>query len=130
MSDGFKHSHEETEKLAEHFKAGSSKLLSSGDTHLGRARNHFGLTKGRGGLAKTAETGVDQLIESITKGQRALGKHLADVGARLKKTSANHRAHEQELPGARAGRRRPPTRAAPRGRPAGAGLAQHPTQKS
>ncbi|MFI9785490.1 RHS repeat-associated core domain-containing protein [Kitasatospora sp. NPDC051984] len=97
MSDGFKHNHEETEKLAEHFKAGSSRLTSAGDTHLGRARHHFGRTRGRGGLAQAAEAGVEQLIESITKGQKALGKHLGDVGTGLKKTSANHRAHEQEL---------------------------------
>ncbi|WP_371502733.1 DUF6531 domain-containing protein [Kitasatospora sp. NBC_00374] len=97
MSDGFKHSHEETDKLGEHFKVGSTKLTSSGDTHLGRARHHFGRTKGRGGLAQAAEAGVEQLMESITKGQKALGKHLDDVGTGLKKTSANHRANEQEL---------------------------------
>ncbi|WP_354643004.1 RHS repeat-associated core domain-containing protein [Kitasatospora camelliae] len=97
MSDGFKHSHEETEKLAEHFKLGSGKLTGSGDTHLGRARHHFGRTKGKGGLAQAAEAGVEQLMESLTKGQKALGKHLDDVGTGLKKTSANHREHEQEL---------------------------------
>ncbi|GAA2741320.1 RHS repeat-associated core domain-containing protein [Kitasatospora cinereorecta] len=97
MSEGFKHSAEATDKLAEHFKVGSTKLTSSGDNHLGRAKSHFGRTKGRGGLAQAAEGGVEKLMESLTKGQQTLGKHLDDVGTGLKKTSANHRTHEESV---------------------------------
>jgi len=97
MSDGFKHDHDATEKLAAHFGDHSQKLTSSADTHLGKARNHLGRTKGKGKLAAAAEQGIERLIGGVAKGQQALGKHLDDVGKGLKQTSANHRAHEDNL---------------------------------
>ncbi|WAL75436.1 DUF6531 domain-containing protein [Kitasatospora sp. YST-16] len=97
MSDGFRHDHEATEKLAGHFETGASRLTSSGENHLGRAKHHFGRTRGRGGLAAAAESGIEQMLGSLTSGKQALGKHLGDVGTGLKKTSANHRANEERL---------------------------------
>ncbi|WP_052681892.1 RHS repeat-associated core domain-containing protein [Saccharothrix sp. ST-888] len=95
--EGFKHNHEETEKLGTHFQSYAQKLNSSAGTHLGKANQHLGRTRGKGGLAAAAEQGAEKLMGSITKGQQALGKHLDDVGTGLHQTSANHKTHEEGL---------------------------------
>ncbi|WP_405009059.1 DUF6531 domain-containing protein [Kitasatospora sp. NBC_01539] len=97
MSGEFRHDPLEVDTLAGRFGEHSEKMNDSGDRHLGRARRAQGRTRGRGALAQAAETGVDQLMEAVTKGQKALGKHLDDVGKGLKQTSANHRANEADV---------------------------------
>ncbi|WP_329313927.1 DUF6531 domain-containing protein [Streptomyces sp. NBC_01262] len=97
MSDGFQHDHEATENLAKRFGQHSEHLESSGSTHLGRAHTHFGRTKSGGALAQAAETGVSKMLEGVGKGQKALLKHLKDIGTGLEKTSANHKANEQRI---------------------------------
>ncbi|MCD0483383.1 hypothetical protein LO771_13465 [Streptacidiphilus sp. ASG 303] len=106
MTEEIRHNFEETERLAARFSAHSEHLHTEGGTHLGAARHHFGRTRGRGSLAQAAESGVEKLLDSVTKAQKALTEHLDKVARGHHQANANHRAHEQSVADALHGIRR------------------------
>ncbi|GAA1149984.1 RHS repeat-associated protein [Kitasatospora gansuensis] len=97
MSDGFKHDPDSMESLAKKFDRHSDDLADSHRKHHGKARAAFGRTRGKGGLASAAEQGIGQLMDVMEQGQKALRKHLKDMGTGLRQTSANHKATEQRI---------------------------------
>ncbi|MFJ8040346.1 DUF6531 domain-containing protein [Kitasatospora sp. NPDC096147] len=97
MSGEFKHDPDSIDDLAKRFDRHSRNLEDSHKRHHGRARSAFGRTKGKGGLAAAAEQGISKLMDSMEQGQKALTKHLKDIGRGLDMTSRNHRANEQKI---------------------------------
>ncbi|MGW4644937.1 colicin E3/pyocin S6 family cytotoxin [Kitasatospora sp. NPDC004289] len=98
MSGGeFRHDPDSIDDLAKRFGRHSEDLEDSARRHHSRARSAFGRTRGRGGLAAAAEQGIGKLMDSMEQGQKALTKHLKDIGTGLEQTSRNHRANEQRI---------------------------------
>jgi len=97
MSGEFKHDHDATENLAKRFGGMSDDMEDSHRRHHTRARSAFGRTKGKGGLAGAAEEGVSKLLDAMEDGQKALRKHLKDVGTGLEHSSRRHRENEQKI---------------------------------
>ncbi|GAA2834097.1 hypothetical protein GCM10010441_68290 [Kitasatospora paracochleata] len=97
MSDGFQHDHDATENLAKRFGTYSDDLENSHRRHHTRAKAAFGRTRGKGGLAAAAEQGVSKLLDAMQDGQKALRKHLKDVGQGLEQTSRNHRDNDRKI---------------------------------
>ncbi|KQV15999.1 DUF6531 domain-containing protein [Kitasatospora sp. Root107] len=97
MSDGFKFDPDSMDNLGKRFDRFSDDLGNSSSRHHGRAKSAFGRTRGKGGLAAAAEQGISQLLGAMEQGQKALQKHLKDVGRGLEMSSRNHKATEQRI---------------------------------
>ncbi|MFI5531909.1 RHS repeat-associated core domain-containing protein [Kitasatospora sp. NPDC051853] len=97
MSGEFRHDPDAIDNLAKKFGRHADDLDDSHRRHHSRARSAFGRTKGKGGLAAAAEQGIGKLLDSMEQGQKALRKHLADMGRGLEQTSRNHKANEQRI---------------------------------
>ncbi|MGW4647865.1 RHS repeat-associated core domain-containing protein [Kitasatospora sp. NPDC004289] len=97
MSDEMRHDPSSVDDLAKKFGKHADDLEDSHRRHHGRAKAAFGRTRGKGGLAKAAEKGIGELMDSMDQGQKALQKHLKKVGQGLEQTSRNHKANEQRI---------------------------------
>ncbi|GAA3004683.1 hypothetical protein GCM10020229_15750 [Kitasatospora albolonga] len=97
MSDGFKFDPDSMDNLSKRFDRYSDELGETSRRHHSRARSAFGRTRGKGGLAAAAEQGISKLMDAMEQGQKALQKHLKDVGRGLEMTSRNHKENDRRI---------------------------------